>query len=169
MGQEREGKLAQVMQEGRMREEGDTSRLMAELNARREMGTEERGSRERISQNELASRVAAAEAERAGRATEGGLDRASRERIASMPARQQVTSPSQQGNQFENRLQQLAIDVPGAAKVLTKDPDTGRMIFKPGTTPEQMEFVKNYLSQRGIKKPDQKPNPPVKPMTSRDK
>jgi hypothetical protein len=65
-----------------------------------------------------------------------------------MPARATEPSATQQGNAMENRFQQLAIDNPAAAAILTKDPDTNQIIFKPGSDPKQMEFVRNYLRQQ---------------------
>lgn len=157
-GQETAGKLTQAMEEGKLRNAGQMEQIMAEMNARKEMGAEERGSRERISQNELAARVNENATERASRASEGAADRTSRENIAKMPARVIAPSATQQGNAMDNRLQQLVIDNPAAAAILTKDQDTGHIIFKPGSDPKQQEFVRNYLKQGQQQTSTQQPN-----------
>jgi len=145
---ERAGKLQQAMAEGSMRNTGEMERLVQEINARKELGTAEMGSRERIAENQLKAKTGETTADRDARVAGSAADRASREKIAGMPARATEPSATQQGNAMENRFQQLAIDNPAAAAILTKDPDTNQIIFKPGSDPKQMEFVRNYLRQQ---------------------
>lgn len=169
-GLDRSSRLEETMAEGKMRSEADMARLTAELNARREIGGADRESRERVSQNELAARIRESQTARDARSAETQAEIASRERIAGMPARTNPNqSPSQQGNQFENRVQQLAIENPAAFALLTKDAN-GQFTFKPGSDPKQMDWVRNYIT--GAAKPGQTMKPePVhgKTITQRNK
>jgi len=168
-GLDRNARLTETMEEGKLRSESDMARLMQEINARKEIGAEDRGSRERVAQNELAARIRESQTARDARAAETQAEISSRERIAGMPARPTTQNASQQGNQFENRVQQLAIENPAAFAILTKDAN-GQFTFKPGSDPKQQDWVRNYMAGKSKPGEGMKPEPVHgKTITQRNK
>jgi hypothetical protein len=157
---EQQNRIVAAMDEAKMRNEGETSRLMQELNARRGMNQEDNATRMAVSQNELAARAGETAAERAFRISEGKADRASRERVAGMPARAQPTPQSQMDDMLNNRVQQLRLQNPQAAALLVQDPETKQYGFAEGATPEQQKFIRDYLQGA---KPKPKPGQGMAP------
>lgn len=154
-GLDRANKLATVMEEAKLRDTGETARLGQTLSARKEEGAAERGSREKISQNELAarsaleqSRLGESAADRAARASMNQADIISREKIAQLPSR---TAPDPQ-DQFAAQVQNFKIQNPDLAdKIVFDETSKSWKLNTQGMTPEQLASIQNKLGGRGNK------------------